>query len=269
MAFVPGGTFFMGSDDGMPSERPAHKVRVAPFCMDIHEVTTARYIDCSNAGWCKRAATTNAGEGLRPEDQEAYDAVCNERDPEHKGNHPINCVTWEMADVFCRSNKLRLPTEAEWEFAARGSDGRRYPWGDQPPSSTRLNACGSECAAWGESAKVAPLKPMYPENDGFATTAPVGSFPAGVSKFGIFDLAGNVWEWVSDWYGPYAPGNDLDAQGDAGGPAHGTRRVIRGGAWNGSEPSWETPSFRYSKEPLDRNHGVGFRCAANVQDAGR
>jgi formylglycine-generating enzyme required for sulfatase activity/serine/threonine protein kinase len=269
MAFVPGGTFFMGSDDGMAAERPAHKVRVAPFCMDIHEVTTARYIACSDAGWCKRAATTNAGEGLRPEERDAYDALCNERDPDHKANHPINCVTWEMADVFCRSNKLRLPTEAEWEFAARGSDGRKYPWGDQPPSSTHLNACGSECAAWGASAKVAPLKPMYPEDDGFPTTAPVGSFPAGVSKFGIFDLAGNVWEWVSDWYGPYAPGNDLDAQSDAGGPARGTRRVIRGGAWNGSEPTWETPSFRYSKEPQDRNHGVGFRCAANVQDAGR
>ncbi len=263
MAYVPGGPFFMGADDGLTTEKPAHKVAVGPYCMDIFEVTTARYVACSDAGWCKRASTTNAGEGLKPKDQAAYDLVCNERDPVGRAQHPINCVSWEMADVFCRSNHLRLPTEAEWEFAARGSDGRTYPWGDAPPSAHHLNACGTECAAWGVAAKVDPLKPMYMEDDHWPNTAPVGSFPEGKSRFGILDLAGNVWEWVADWYGPYAAGDGVNAAVGPTGPATGTRKVIRGGAWNGSEASWERPSFRYSKEPQDRNHGIGFRCAAD------
>jgi formylglycine-generating enzyme required for sulfatase activity len=231
--------------------------------MDIFEVTTARYIACSDVGWCKRAATTNAGEGINSSEHEAYDLLCNERDPSGRAQHPINCVTWEMADVFCRSNHLRLPTEAEWEFAARGSDGRAYPWGDAPPSAHHLNACGTECAEWGQKAKVEPLAPMYAEDDHWPNTAPVGSFPEGKSKFGIMDLAGNVWEWVSDWYGPYAKGDGVNALPQPTGPVNGTRRVIRGGAWNGSQASWERPSFRFSKEPTDRGHGVGFRCAAN------
>jgi formylglycine-generating enzyme required for sulfatase activity len=263
MAYVPGGSFFMGSDEGLPGERPAHKVQLAPYCMDIYEVTTARYIACSDVGWCKRAATTNAGEGINPSERDAYDLLCNERDPAGRAQHPINCVTWEMADVYCRSNHLRLPTEAEWEFAARGSDGRAYPWGEAPPSARHLNACGTECAEWGRKAKVEPLVPMYPEDDHWPNTAPVGSFPEGKSKFGIMDLAGNVWEWVSDWYGPYPAGDGVNALAAPTGPAAGTRRVIRGGAWNGSQASWERPSFRFSKEPADRNHGVGFRCAAN------
>jgi formylglycine-generating enzyme required for sulfatase activity len=257
-----GGPFFMGSDDGLPGERPEHKVQVAPYCMDTFEVTTARYIACSDVGWCKRAATTNLGEGLGVSDQNAYDQLCNERDPAGRAQHPINCVTWEMADVFCRSHHVRLPTEAEWEFAARGSDGRAYPWGDAPPSARQLNACGTECAAWGQKAKVEALAPMYEEDDHWPNTAPVGSFPEGKSKFGVMDLAGNVWEWVSDWYGPYAKGDGVNAVVGPTGPTKGTRRVIRGGAWNGSQASWERPSFRYSKEPTDRSHGIGFRCAA-------
>jgi len=265
MVLIPGGPFFMGSDDSMASEKPSHKVQVAPFCMDIYEVSTKKYVECSDGGWCKRAATTNVGEGLRPEDQDAYDALCNERDVVGRANHPINCVTWEMADVYCRSNEVRLPTEAEWEFAARGTDGRLYPWGDAPPSARHLNACGTECAAWAEAAKVVPIKPMYNEDDHWPNTAPVGSFPEGKSKFGVLDLAGNVWEWVSDWYGPYSAGDGVKPQADPKGPATGKRKVIRGGAWNGSEPSWETPSFRYSKDPTERNHGIGFRCAADAK----
>jgi formylglycine-generating enzyme required for sulfatase activity/serine/threonine protein kinase len=263
MTLIPGGPFFMGSDDGMATEKPAHKVKVAPYCMDVTEVTTAKYAACSDGGWCKRAAVTNVGEGLLPAEQGAYDKLCNERDVEGHGSHPINCVTWEMADVYCKSHKARLPTEAEWEFAARGSDGRPYPWGDAPPSARLLNACGTECAAWAASANLTALKPMYDEDDHWATTAPVGSFPEGKSKFGVLDLAGNVWEWVSDWQGPYAAGDGVTPLVDPTGPATGTRKVIRGGAWNGSEPSWERPSFRYSKEPADRNYAIGFRCASN------
>ncbi len=266
MVFIPGGDFFMGSDEGTPSEKPSHKVHVPPYCMDVYEVTTAKYVACSNAGWCKRAGTSSIEDGLRSEEQSAYDQLCNLRDATARADHPINCVTWEMADVYCRSQKRRLPTEAEWEFAARGSDGRIYPWGDAPPSARHLNACGTECAAWGLAAKVGVLKPMYQEDDHWPNTAPVGSFPEGRSQFGVMDLAGNVWEWVSDWYGPYLAGDGVKAEVAPAGPPTGTRRVIRGGAWNGSEASWERPSFRYSKAPADRNHGIGFRCAASPAD---
>jgi len=265
MAYIPGGPFFMGADDGVEAERPAHKVEVPPYCMDIFEVTTAKYVACSDAGWCKRASTENAGEGVKPSEQQAYDSLCNERDPIGRGKHPINCVTWEMADIFCRSMHTRLPTEAEWEFAARGSDGRPYPWGSAPPSARHLNACGTECAAWARAAKVEALLPMYEEDDHWPNTAPVGSFPEGKSRFGVMDLAGNVWEWVSDWYAPYARGDGVTPVVSPTGPATGKRRVIRGGAWNGSQASWERPSFRYSKEPTDRSHGVGFRCAADAR----
>jgi formylglycine-generating enzyme required for sulfatase activity len=108
---------------------------------------------------------------------------------------------------------------------------------------------------------------MYAEDDHYPNTAPVGSFPEGRSQFGVMDLAGNVWEWVGDWYGAYSPGDGVKPEVAPSGPATGTRKVIRGGAWNGSEPSWERPSFRYSKEPTDRNHGIGFRCASSPTGA--
>jgi eukaryotic-like serine/threonine-protein kinase len=263
MLYLPGGLFFMGSDDDTPAEKPAHQVKVAPYCMDTFEVTTKKYVACSDGGWCKRAATTNVGTGLKPAEEAVYDGLCNERDPVGKADHPINCVTWEMADVYCHAMKARLPTEAEWEFAARGSDGRRYPWGDEAPSAKYLNACGSECMAWATAAKVPPLTAMYNAADGFPNTAPVGSFPQGRSKFGVMDLAGNVWEWVSDWYGPYTSTAGHTPADNPKGPDKGDTKVLRGGGWNGSDPSWERPSFRFSTDPSHRNYAFGFRCAAD------
>ena len=99
--------------------------------------------------------------------------------------------------------------------------------------------------------------PMYLSDDGFAATAPVGSFPKGASRYGVEDVVGNVWEWVADWYGPYTK----DEQSDPHGPHAGDKRVIRGGAWNGSQPSWVRPTFRYRDDPASRSHGIGFRCA--------
>ena len=97
---------------------------------------------------------------------------------------------------------------------------------------------------------------LYPDDDGFATTAPVGSFPLGASRWGIDDLAGNVWEWVADGYGPYTADDAVDPKGAYNAP----RRVVRGGAWNGAQSDWIRPSFRYSFPPDTRSHGVGFRC---------
>src|SRR5262249_47940160 len=142
------------------------------------------------------------------------------------------------------------------------------PWGDDPPTSgVFLNACGKECVAWGRKHPDPdnPLTAMYPVDDGFANTAPVGSFPKGASPFGLQDVVGNVWEWVSDWYAPYA----AEGATDPIGPTSGTERVLRGGAWNGSDPAWVRPSYRFKLDPKLRSHGIGMRCARSLGgDAG-
>jgi formylglycine-generating enzyme required for sulfatase activity len=262
MTKVPGGKFFMGSDDktDLDDERPAHQVTLSPYCIDTTEVTVAQYKDCSDRGECKRAPKENEWEGIDAAAHRLYDPLCNAREPDKKAKHPINCVDWSLADAYCKASGRRLPTEAEWEYATRGSDGRKYPWGDDTPNTgDRLNACGKECVAWGKKHPDPdnPLAAMYPADDGFATTAPVGSFPKGASPFGVQDVVGNVWEWVGDWYAPYQGG----AQENPTGPEQGKDRVMRGGSWNGSDPAWVRPTFRFRSTPSLRSHGIGFRCA--------
>ncbi len=260
MQRIPGGQFFLGNDDGEPKEKPAHAVVLTPYCIDKFEVSVDKYQACSNDGKCKRASTTNEWDGITAKEREAYDPLCNIRQPATHAMHPINCVSWEMAAIYCQANGKRLPTEAEWEFAARGPDGRKYPWGDEAPTGGHLNACGTECVAWGKEHGIT-FTPMYPLNDHFPNTSPVGTFPAGASRFGVEDVVGNVWEWVSDWYGPYKPGKIGEPEKDPAGPADGTQKVIRGGAWNSENPNWLRPSFRYSDTPTKESFGIGFRCA--------
>jgi eukaryotic-like serine/threonine-protein kinase len=264
MVKIPAGSFFMGSDDkeDFAFEKPAHKVTLSrAFCMDVYEVTTADYKAASDSGVVKRAGQANDWEGITADEHRVYDPLCNVRAPEDRGRHPINCVSWELADAYCTAMKKHLPTEAEWEYAARGPDGRKYPWGDEPPNASFLNACGGECKAWGKKNHADPTGVgawMYPEDDGWAATAPVGSFPAGKSRYGVNDVVGNVWEWVADWYAPYT----ADEQADAKGPPSGDGRVARGGAWNGAMASWVRPTFRFHYAPAMRSHGIGFRCAS-------
>jgi formylglycine-generating enzyme required for sulfatase activity len=256
MIEIPGGHFFMGSDDDLDLEKPAHHVVVAPYCIDRYEVTTEQYKACSDAGDCKRASVDNKWATLTKSDSKTYDPLCNFREPMARAKHPINCVDWDMAEGYCEAHKKRLPTEAEWEFAARGPDGRKYPWGDEEPGPNELNACGKECIAWGKKNHV-ELEAMYEGDDGWPTTAPVGSFPNGKSRYGVEDVVGNVWEWTGDWFAAYGP----DALDNPTGPKNGDERVIRGGAWNGAYPSWVRPTFRYHNDPTTRSYGIGFRCA--------
>jgi formylglycine-generating enzyme required for sulfatase activity len=265
MMKIPGGKFFMGTDDPNDEEheRPAHQVTLSPYCMDTTEVTVAAYKACSDRGECKRAPRENEWEGITAFSHKLYDPLCNIREPKARANQPINCLDWELADAFCKAVGKRLPTEAEWEFATRGSDGRRYPWGDDPPTNGgHLNACGTECLAWAKAHPDPdnPLRAMYLFDDGFATTAPVGSFPKGASPFGLQDVVGNVWEWVSDWYAPYTPEPSTNPKG----AETGTERVLRGGAWNGSDPAWVRPTYRFKSSPKLRSYGIGVRCAKTL-----
>jgi formylglycine-generating enzyme required for sulfatase activity len=267
MVSIPGGKFFMGSDDkaDLDFERPAHQVTLAPFCIDKNEVTVARYKACSDKGECKRASVENEWEGIKDSDHKAFDPLCNARDTTEKAQHPINCVDWAQADAFCKAAVPhgRLPTESEWEFAARGPDGRKFPWGDEWPDAKYLNACGKECLGWGKKNKVDEIA-MYKDDDGFPNTAPVGSFPKGASRYGVEDVVGNVWEWTADWYAPYTADSATDPKGP---PAEvdGDGRVIRGGAWNGGYPAWVRPTFRYHDTPSKKSYGIGFRCAATPE----
>jgi formylglycine-generating enzyme required for sulfatase activity len=262
MALIAGGKFFMGSDDkdADPDERPAHQVSLSAYCIDLHEVTTAEYQACSDVGECKRAPKEVDWPDISPLEKRAFSPLCNAGAKSDRTRHPINCVDWDMASAYCAFGKKRLPSEAEWEFAARGPDGRRYPWGDEMPDKTRMNACGRECLLWGSKNGVemgVRGKGMYPDDDGFPGTAPVGSFPAGTSRYGLFDVVGNVWEWTQDWEGKYGS----EPASDPTGPSTGERRVVRGGAFNGAMPSWVRPSQRYSDAPSTHSHAYGFRCA--------
>ncbi|MDF3065334.1 MAG: Adenylate cyclase [Polyangiaceae bacterium] len=263
MVLVPAGQFFMGSElkDANENQKPSHNVALNGFCMDLYEVTAKQYRDCSDIGKCRRATPEVEWDKITPSDKKVYSSLCTVADAE-KSDHPINCINWEMADTYCRNNDRRLPTEAEWEYATRGPDGRVYPWGDEAPTAKHLNACGTECLAWAKQNRVLPQFPgaLYQADDGYATTAPVGKFPAGRSRFGPYDVVGNVWEWVADWEGPYQAGNQKDPTG----PDTGQKRVIRGGAWNGSFAEWLHPSFRFAADPKFQSHGVGFRCARSL-----
>lgn len=242
IVLVPAGEFTMGSDpDTDPyiwgAESPQHAVNLDEFWIYRTEVTNAMYQACVEAKACPRPDYTT---GVTTEDYYGNPAYAS---------YPVIFVTYTHALSYCKWAGGKLPTEAQWEKAARGSDGRLFPWGNETPTSERANLCDSQCA--GGTERVASI------NDGYPGPAPVGSFPQGASPYGALDMAGNVWEWVFDWfhlayYGSSPYENPL-------GPASGTTRVFRGGGWN-NEISGIRTVVRSSLTPSKSLNGLGFRC---------
>jgi eukaryotic-like serine/threonine-protein kinase len=245
---IVGGSFRMGADDGAEDQRPAHLVELNGFCLDMTEVQVGEYKQCVTAKACAPPSSEVVWAKITPEDRKLFSEACNGNKPE-RDDHPINCVTQDEARAYCQWANKRLPSEEEWEFAARGHESRLYPWGDEPPSAQRLNACGAECAK-GALLGDRSLTPLFEGSDGWETTAPTRSYPAGKTKEGVFDLAGNVAEWVSGKYCPY-PGRDCSVEW----------RVARGGGWN-SDLRDGVKAARREKNAHDaRSADIGFRCA--------
>jgi formylglycine-generating enzyme required for sulfatase activity len=244
MVYVPAGEFLMGSSEnvGSADEHPQHVVFLDAFWMDQTEVTNHQYQHCVAAGHC-------AEPGFREDDR--FQAP----------NQPVIGVRWEHAVAYCEWAGARLPTEAQWEKAARGTDGRAYPWGNTFDAS-RLNFCDRNCLYKEEHDKY--ILKLDEEDDGYAQTAPVGSFPAGASPYGALDMAGNVDEWVADWYAKdyysRSPGHNPQ------GPDPADSRVLRGGAWynSGIDETRSANRNGHTNEVWRYSYDIGFRCCVPV-----
>ena len=243
---MPAGEFVMGSDDEevdfalqqcqvygtncrrryFSVETPLHKVVLDSFWLDRTEVSNSQYALCELSGACEPPSCRVGDDG-----------------------YPVVCVTWEQAAAYCQWAGARLPTEAEWEYAARGPDQSRYPWGDEF-EGTFLNYCDANCSL---------DKRDETFGDGYAETAPVGSYPQGASWVGALDMAGNVWEMVADWNGKYLPGKQINPTG----PATGGRRVARGGSWHAS-PDHVRSALRTHVGMDQQIDHAGFRCAQST-----
>lgn len=245
MGFVPGGTFVMGSD--RLGYVPEHRVTVSPYCMHLTEVSLGDYQRCVSVGACA---------AIDPNSLALFEETAAGPD-----RYPAYYVGWDQASTYCERVGARLPTEAEWEFAAHGTDGRLYPWGSEGPDGTRANLSGLEDAEWRQAAspEAAPEPPLPGHRDDYVRLAPVGSFPAGASPFGMLDMVGNVAEWTADRYGPYV----ALAQIDPTGPTRGRGRVRRGGDFWTTELAWANAVARQDYPPSARVVGPnrGFRCA--------
>ncbi len=250
MALIPGGTFQMGSTDSEKDEQPVHAVTVASFCLDKTEVTGAAYAECAKAGECVPAPTSADWPNGDRSDFVLWSRECVGENPE-KAAHPVNCVDHNHATAFCKWAGKRLPTEEEWEYAAAGgSEQRRFPWGESPPTAKRLNACDEDCSTVGRRLNQ-NWKSLIPNSDGHAGPAPVGSFPDGASRWGVLDLAGNVWEWTSSAY-----------TADYTRPPMQGYRVRRGGSWINDSDASVRASTRAGVPARFRSDIQGFRCAS-------
>jgi serine/threonine-protein kinase len=221
MAYVPAGLFIMGSSVGFADEQPEHSVFLDSFWIDRTEVTNGMYSLCVESDACPK-----------PHDQSNTHPVYFS-DPQF-ADYPVIDLKWSSAQAYCAWAGRRLPTEAEWEKAARGTDGRTYPWGNTLPNNSRLNF-----------------------NNSTGDTLPVGSYQSGASPYGVLDMAGNVTEWVADWYdaGYYA----ISPHSDPTGPVDGQYKGLRGGSWHTDEYNIRSADRHYLA-PDTRDIVLGFRC---------
>jgi formylglycine-generating enzyme required for sulfatase activity len=234
MLFIPSGEITMGSEDveAAPNERPLTRVSISHFYLSRYLITNADY--------------------------EQFDASHkHKRMPGAGDNHPVVYVSSLDAIRFCQwlssreHRKYRLPTEAEWEYAARGTDGRRYPWGNYAGRGDLANFADKNTVfAWSDREI----------DDGYSETSPVGAFPLGASPFGIEDMAGNVWEWCHDYFAPYQASQKTNPRG----PVTGVRRVYRGGSWKSRFNSLRT-TVRGSNAPNYSCNDLGFRIACECE----
>ena len=242
MACIPGGPFVRGASDRDEHARPRETIWMQTFWIDQYEVTYAEYKACEAAGECDRA-------GPRYVD---FDRPLQ----------PVNGINWFHADKYCKAQGKRLPTEAEWEKAARGTDGRLYPWGDDPATCTHAIIKGTRGRGCGVKKKGKKPDTGYPWE--------VGSRPP--NQYGVYDMAGNAYEWVADWFSPSygrcgADCRGVSPRGPCGGadtcPGH-RRKVVRGGSWYW-DYSRATTVYRRAHVPdNDPFHHFGFRCASDV-----
>jgi formylglycine-generating enzyme required for sulfatase activity len=225
MVYVPAGEFEMGSTEGGDVEQPVHTVALDGFWIDQTEVSNGQYALCVEAGACEPPAER----GLYIRDPHYGDSAYDD--------YPVSHVSWYQAMAYCEWAGARLPTEAEWEYAARGSDGHTYPWGSSAPDCDKANYGGTDGCVGDVTA--------------------VGSYPAGASWCGAEDMVGNVWEWVADWYGPYPSGRQVNPTG----PSSGVARVLRGSPWYVVEPGGLRSVLRNWEDPISTYDYWGLRCA--------
>ena len=239
MVTVPAGSFEAGDPDGRPDEAP-RPVTLAPFQLMRFEVTNAQFaVFVAETGHVTDPERRGfgyvwPGRWIKVPGADWRHRSGPASDPIGLDDHPVVQVSWRDASAFCRHHGLRLPSEEEWEFGARGTDGRIFPWGEAAPDeggARRANYGTNKCCA-------------ADMTDGYHETAPVGSYPAGVSPFGLHDMAGNVWEWTAS------------PDGDTG------KYVIRGGGW-GNNPFCLRVSYRHKNPPDIGLDMVGFRCAGD------
>ena len=263
MVFVPAGKFLMGCNTDidkkcLSNEKPIQKVYLDSFFIDKYETTVEQYSKCVKAKYCSTFDVDKTYKlDLKPDGGFGKE-TCNWGVKGYE-KHPMNCVNWRQASLYCTWKGKRLPTEAEWEKAARGSDGRMYPWGNL--DVLKMYQRGRKAA------NVSDMKAhetyshwlyVIGYNDGFVKTAPIGTYIDGVSPYGVHDMLGNVFEWTSSWYDEkYFSKMPLK---NPQGLSSGKYKVSKGGSW-GSKPSLNTTSYRLWNEPEYRNHGLGFRCA--------
>jgi formylglycine-generating enzyme required for sulfatase activity len=230
MVLIPAGEFQMGDSlDGMDLALPVHTVYLDAFYMDIYEVTNAQYLKFMDATGHSAPVYWDDSRFNVPE-------------------HPVVGVSWHDAVAYAEWAGKRLPTEAEWEKAARGGlVGKRYSWGSDSPDGTQCNfADVNTDYDWSDKSV----------DDGYSRTSPVGSFSA--NGYGLYDMAGNVWDWCSDWYDSSyyssSPSNNPK------GPSSGSQRVMRGGSWSRYEDFLRC-AYRSSRPPTDMYGYIGFRCS--------